>query len=167
MYEYHAHNLTLAKIVNNGRRCLSCGTPAITNRQRYCSPACRRRLQFKLDLRTGLIQALNAQYATFCFSDEQIFMDVLPYGRQDTFRFCYPRSPGKKPAEDFSTMANILGGIWWEEKERTKKNYLASCRVLQQALRNTISTGSVKPMVRCAPSVGRVHLVHLNLDRRI
>jgi hypothetical protein len=165
MYENHSHNLALAKVANHGKRCLSCGTPAITGRQRYCSAECRQRLQFKLDLRTGLIQALNAHYATFFFSDEQIFMDVLPYGTRDTFRFFYPRSPGKKPAEDFSTMANILGGIWWSEKDRSKKDYLASYRVLQQALRNDMSVVSVKPMVKCAPSVGKTHLVHLNLDR--
>ena len=60
MFENHTHNLALAKVANHDKRCLSCGTPAITGRQRYCSAECRQRLQFKLDLRTGLIQALNA-----------------------------------------------------------------------------------------------------------
>jgi hypothetical protein len=163
--ENHAHNLGLMKAANGGKRCLSCGTTAITGRQRYCSIACRQRLQFKLDLRTGLIQALNAHYATFFFSDEQIFMDVLPYGTRETFRFFYPRSSGKKPAEDFSTMANILGEIWWSEKDRSHRDYLATYQVLKSGLRSGAPLVSVKPAVKCAPSVGRANLVHLNLDR--
>ncbi|HPJ95986.1 MAG TPA: DnaJ domain-containing protein [Syntrophales bacterium] len=165
MYKGHPHNPALTKVANNGRRCLSCGTTAISGRQRYCSAECRQRLQFKLDLRTGLIQALNAHYATFYFSDERIFMDVLPYGTRDTFRFFYPRSPGLKPAEDFNTMANILGEIWWLEKDRSHKDYLASYQVLRRALRSGAAVMAVKPVVKCAPSVGKAHLLHLNLDR--
>lgn len=167
MYEDHAHNLALAKVANGGKRCLSCGTTEIRGRQRYCSVACRQRLQFKLDLRTGLIQALNTHYATFFFSEEKIFMDVLPYGTRDTFRFVYPRSPGRKPAEDFGTMANILGEIWWLEKDRSHKDYLASYQVLKRALRSGVPLVSVKPAVKCTPSVGSANLVQLNLDRTV
>jgi len=163
----YASSFELVKGAFGRKRCLSCGTPEISGRQRYCSAECRKRLQFKLDLRTGLIQALNAHYATFFFSEETIFMDVLPYGTRDTFRFAYPRSPGRKPAEDFSAMANLLGEIWWSEKDRSHKDYLASYQVLKQALRSGVPLVSVKPAVKCTPSVGSASLVHLNLDRAV
>jgi hypothetical protein len=165
MNQNHAHSLEIVKGVPGRKHCLSCGTTAIKGRQRYCSIACRQRLQFKLDLRTGLIQALNAHYATFFFSEVKIFMDVLPYGTRDTFRFLYPRSPGVKPAEDFSTMANILGDIWWSEKDRSHRDYLATFQVLKKGLRSGAPLVSVKPAVKCTPTVGAANLVYLNLDR--
>jgi len=163
----HGQSLELTRRDPVEKRCLSCGTPSIKGRQRYCSAECRQRLQFKLDLRTGLIQALNAHYATFFFSEERIFMDILPYGTRDTYRFSYTRSPGKKPAEDFSVMANILGNIWWSEKERSKKDYLATGQVLRQAFRGAAPEMSVKPAVKCAPSIRPANLVYLNLDRKV
>ncbi|MDR2861824.1 MAG: J domain-containing protein [Syntrophobacterales bacterium] len=138
---------------------------AVKGLQRYCSAACREKLQFKLNLRTGLVQALNARYATFFFSDDHIFMDVLPHGNQGTFRFRYPRTPGKTPAEDFSTMANILGEIWWSEKEKSNKAYRASHQVFQWGLQSYGSLVSVRPAARYTPKVNRDHLALLQIDR--
>jgi len=146
------------------RKCLSCGSTALKGQQRYCSPACREKLQFKLNLRTGLVQALNARYATFFFSDNHIFMDVLPHGSQGTFRFCYSRTPGKTPAEDFSTMADFLGEIWWSEKEKTNKNYQASRQVLQWSLQTFGSLVSIKPVARHTPKINPNHLTLLQID---
>ena len=83
-------------------RCLACGATLNSARRKYCSIDCRKRLLYKLDVRTGLIRALNAKYATFYFSEVMIIMDMLPYGSEQIFSFFYPRSPGSKPAEDFS-----------------------------------------------------------------
>ena len=155
----------IIKIIPPRKGCLSCGSMAIKGQQRYCSATCREKLQFKLNLRTGLVQALNARYATFFFSDDQIFMDVLPHGSQGTFRFCYPRTPGKTPAEDFSTMANLLGNIWWSEKEKSNKTYRASHQVFQWGLQSYGSLVSVRPMARYAPKVNRDHLTLLQIDQ--
>jgi hypothetical protein len=154
----------LMKIIPGRKGCLSCGRE-IKKQQRYCSATCREKLRFKLNLRTGLIQALNARYATFFFSDSHIFMDVLPHGSQGTFRFRYPRTPEKTPAEDFSTMANILGEIWWSEKERSNKTYQASHQVLQWGIQSYGSLVSVRPAARYTPKVNRDHLVLLQIDR--
>lgn len=160
--------LVIRKNSNGGSRrnhCLSCGTTVNIGRRRYCSPACRRRLLYKLDMRTGLIQALNIRYATFYFSDAFIVMDMLPYGTREIFSFFYPRSPGRVPAEDFSDMADTLGDSWWGEKRRTNKRYLASRFVLEQAIRNRICESGVKPLSKHIPNFKGKSLSFLNIDR--
>jgi len=62
------------------RRCLSCGTTRNMARRKYCSLECRQRLRYNLNLRTGLLKALQTRYATFYFTDFKIILDVLPYG---------------------------------------------------------------------------------------
>jgi len=143
------------------RRCLACGTLVTIGRRRYCSMDCRKRLHYKLDVRTGLIKALNVKYATFYFSDVMIILDMLPYGSEEMFSFFYPRSPGKKPSEDFSKMADMLGSIWWKEKKRTNKRYLASHYVLAQAVRTNAPAVSVKPSMLKVPSMKTMHLSNL------
>ena len=127
-------------------RCLSCGTTERMGRRKYCSRECRQRLRQKLDMRIGLVQALNTRYATFYFTEHMVFMDILTYGSAEIFSFLFPRSPGKKPAEDFSRLANLLGDIWWAEKRRTQKRYLASRRVLEQAIRVHDAPAVVTPL---------------------
>lgn len=146
-------------------RCLSCGATENMGRRRFCSTECRQRLRLKLDMRTGLIQALNARFATFYFSDVTVMMDMLPYGSRDIFSFLYPRSPGNKPAEDFSEMADMLGTAWWEEQRRTRKRYLASRKILGEAVRNQAPLLSVRPVLINMPAIRDVSLQQLNLTR--
>lgn len=146
-------------------RCLSCGATENMGRRRYCSMDCRQRLRLKLDMRTGLIQALNVRFATFYFSDLTIVMDLLTYGSKEIYSFFYPRSPGKKPAEDFSNMADMLGNTWWTEKRRTQKRYLASQRVLDGAVRNQAPLLSVRPILISLPAIRDVSLQHLDLKK--
>jgi hypothetical protein len=136
-------------------RCLSCGTTENMGRRKYCTADCRQRLRLKLDGRMGLVQALNTRFATFYFSEAMIMMDLLPYGTREIFSFFYPRSPGRKPAEDFGDMANLLGTLWWEEKRRTNRRHLAAERVLNEARRNINGIEAVKPP-RSGGGCGRV-----------
>jgi hypothetical protein len=145
-------------------RCLSCGTTENMGRKRYCSADCRLRLRLKLDMRTGLIQALNTRYATFYFSDRLIIMDLLPFGSNEVFSFFHPRTPGQNPADAFSRMANLLGDIWWAEKRRTNKRYMASRMGLEQAIRNDW-TGTFRPEEIRIPAVRGISLIHLKLER--
>src|SRR5512145_2142803 len=90
--------------VSNGKetnRCLPCGTPEHIGRRRYCSIDCRQKLRQRLDMRSGLLQALNTRYATFYFSELLVIMDILPCGYKEIRSFFYPRTPGKSPGEDF------------------------------------------------------------------
>lgn len=145
--------------------CLSCGTKKSIGRRKYCSTDCRKRLLYKLDMRTGLIQALNIQYATFHFSDFMIIMDLLPYGSQEIFSFFYPRSPGNAPADDFCKLADALGTTWWAEKRRTNKRYLASRHVLEQGIRNNTMETSIKPLAKKIPAINGISLRRLKLER--
>jgi hypothetical protein len=147
------------------QRCLSCGTTENMSRRRYCSIECRQGLRSKLDMRTGLLQALNTRYATFYFSDIMIIMDVLPYGFKEICSFFYPRSPDKKPGEDFSMMSNLLGETWWAERRRTNKRYLATMHVLKLAHPNRKPPISVKPFWKHVPIIKATSLVYLNLSK--
>lgn len=133
--------------------------------RKYCSIKCRQRLRYKLDIRTGLLKALNAKYATFYFTQDVIILDMLPYGSKEIFSYILPRTIGKKPAEDFSKMADILGNAWWAEKNRTKRNYLATRHVFKQASANNRSVHSIKPIENRIPKIEKTALIYLKLGR--
>jgi len=148
---------------NNG--CLSCGTTENIGRRKYCSIECRQRLRHKLNVRTGLLKALYIRNATFYFTETMIIMDVLPYDSKEIFSFICPRLSGKKPADDFSRMADMLGNAWWAEKKRTNKQYLASRYVFQFAKRNNTVSDSAKPLEIKIPSIKERSLIHLKLGK--
>ena len=145
--------------------CLSCGTIENMGKRRYCSLDCRQKLRYKLNMRTGLLKALNTRYATFYFTELMIIMDVLLFNSKEIYSFIYPRSRGNKPAYDFSKMADILGNAWWAERKRTNKKYLASSHVLEKANQNNIYADSVKPFEIKIPSIKGKSLIHLKLGR--
>ncbi|MBW1693479.1 MAG: J domain-containing protein [Deltaproteobacteria bacterium] len=134
-------------------------------RRKYCSIDCRQELRYALDIRTGLLKALNIRYATFYFTDMMILMDVLPYGSNDIFSFIYPRSNGRKPAEDYRMMSAILGNEWWAEKNRTNKHYLASRHTLNQAIRNEPKANCTVPFETKIPVVRESSLIYLKLSK--
>lgn len=135
--------------------------------RRYCSVACRQKLRHQLNIRSGLLKALNTQYATFYFTDEWLIMDLLPYDRQRIFSFIYPRSHTRKPVEDFASMANVLGNAWWSAKRQTRRSYLATRHLLQQADRKSDALDVVRPVERKVPAIknGSRLLLHLNIGR--
>ena len=151
----------------NKSRCLSCGTTENIGRRKYCSIDCRQNLRYALNIRTGLLMALNIRYATFYFTDMMIIMDVLPYGSDDIFSFTYPRSNGSKPAEDYRMMSAVLGNEWWAEKNRTNKHYLASRYVLDQAIRNERKTNRTVPFETEIPvkpdAFRKIHQAYIDL----
>lgn len=146
------------------RICLACGGDLPTRRHRYCAPACRQDLLATLNRRTGLLRALNTRYATFSFTDYLIIMDLLPYGMERIFSYMLPRTPGRKPVEDFCSLCNILGTAWWHEKNRTHKRYLASNHVLEQASDPQKPAESLIPRTLTLPSVRADSLIRLELQ---
>jgi hypothetical protein len=147
--------------------CLSCGTTEALGRRKYCSVECRQRLRRTLNMRTGLLKALNTRYATFYFTDATINLDVLPFGVREIFSFIYPRTPRSKPVDDFRRLANALGNAWWAERRRTNKKYRASQVVFEQALRNNNPLKTVEPYVLKIPSVKDRALIRLKLGREL
>ena len=146
-------------------RCLSCGTRENMGRRRYCSIDCRQKLRYTLNVRTGLLKALNARYATFYFTDTLIVMDVLPYDAKEIFSFIFPRSSDKKPAEDYTSMSDKLGNEWWSEKKRTHRSYLATRHLLEKAKSKKTSSSLVIPKETKLPIIKESTLTCLKLGK--
>ena len=146
-----------------GRRCLSCGDVLTIRRRRYCSAPCQQQLLASLNRRTGLLRALSTRYATFYFTDFAVIMDILLYGTGQIHSYLLPRASGGKPVEDFCRLSNLLGKLWWDEKHRSHKRYLASRQVLQRARKSDAPLNSVLPAVFVVPSVKASSLVRLQL----
>ena len=125
--------------------------------------ACQQYLLASLNRRTGLLQTLNTRYATFYFTEFAIMMDLLLYDSEQIFSYMLPRSPGRKPVEDFCELSNILGTIWWNERERTKKRYVATRQVLERARKTDAPTAAVMPVSFNVPSIRSGSLVTLEL----
>jgi hypothetical protein len=147
------------------KRCLSCGTTQNLGRRKYCSNTCRQKLQYALDIRTGLLRALNTRYATFYFTEIIIVMDLLPHGSKETFSFIYPRSNDSIPADDYCRMSDLLGSEWWAEKKRTHKHYLASRHLFDQAIRNGMPAGAVVPLESKVPAIKNIWLAQLKIGQ--
>jgi hypothetical protein len=149
-------------------KCLSCGTLKKMAGRRYCSVECRQKLRYQLNVRSGLLKALNTRYATFYFTNDVLIMDVLLFDAATLYSFIFPRTAGRKPVEDFSEMSNILGNAWWDEMRRTNRKYLAASHVLKKARQQDQKIQSVKPVEIKIPSMkgkGKA-LVALQLERK-
>jgi hypothetical protein len=134
-------------------------------RRKYCSVECRQRLRYKLQVRTGLLRALQTRYATFYFDERVIVLDILPYGTQMIYSFLFARRPGVKPADDFSHMANVLGNDWWAERRRTHKKYRASQHLLRNAMQGVANIEMVKPMEKRRAAIKDQLLIQLRIER--
>jgi hypothetical protein len=134
-------------------KCLSCGISRGIGSRRYCSIECRQKLRYQLNVRSGLLKALNTRYATFYFTDDVLIMDVLLFDSATLYSFIFPRTAGRKPVDAFSDMSNILGNAWWDEMRRTNRKYLASHHVLRKAMQQDQKGDSVKPVEIKIPSI--------------
>ena len=146
-------------------RCLSCGTSENMDRRRYCSVECRQQLRYHLNLRTGLLRALNTRYATFYFTDAIIILDVLPYGSAELFSYIFPRTSDCKPVDDFCTLSNILGNAWWAERNRTNKRYIANRFILEKAINKDTDPAQIKPVEVKEPAKLKKSLMFLKLQK--
>jgi len=147
--------------------CLSCGQRQDMGSRKYCSVTCRQQLRHQLNIRTGLLKALNTRYATFYFTDKLLVLDVLPLDSNKIFSFLFKRSLHRKPVQDFSDLCNHLGNAWWGEMKRTNREYLASRHVLDQAAKQQAANQLIQPDVIKIPAMkgNNRSLVHLRLDR--
>lgn len=147
--------------------CLSCGKHEGLGKRKYCSVPCRQKLRYQLNVRSGLLKALNTRYATFYFTDSLLVLDILPYNEPGIYSYLYLREKDRTPAEDFSQLSNFLGNTWWKEKRRTHRPYLASKHVLEKADKRSAAVDALKPMELQIPSLkgnGKA-LLHLKLSK--
>jgi hypothetical protein len=82
-----------------------------------------------------------------------IAMDILPYGTNQVFSFIIARTPGNKPVADFCDMFQGLGSLWWSEKRRTHKRYIASLQVFGKARKVGCELNRVIPQQVILPAV--------------
>lgn len=143
-------------------RCLSCGGDLTWPKRRYCSKNCREKLESKLTLSVGLLNALNVRFATFSFTDSMLFMHVLR-NKAEVFSFMCKRKPYRQPAEDLWEMIEGLGTVWHTKLRQTGKRYLATQQVLERAKANKILPGSLKPLEETRPAFYRKSLKYLKL----
>ena len=146
------------------RWCLSCGRELPSRRRRWCSADCPAMLQATLNRRSGLLRALHARYATFCFSEFSVLLNVLLYESNQIHSYMLPRLPSCKPVDDFCRLSNLLGRLWWSEKDRTRKFYLANQLVLERASKDNASIDSIRPSIFVVPSTRSSNLVRLDID---
>jgi len=62
-------------------------------------------------------------------------------------------------------MANILGNVWWTEKRRTNKRYLATRHILEIADSRQNNSSAVRPLVTREPTRVAGSLSFLRLTR--
>ena len=62
------------------------------------------------------------------------------------FSYMYPRTPGRKPFEDYCTMSNFLGNAWWAERNRTNKRYIATRHLLEKAEVKDADSAPIRPL---------------------
>lgn len=161
-----AHHSNCVEVKPGKKRgCLSCGGTEDLNGRKYCSVQCRQQLRRQLNRRTGLLRAINAQYATFYFTGTMIIMDVLVFNSERIFSFIHSRSKRGKPVDDFIRMANRLGRNWWEERNRTQRRYLANRHLLDNATARGDAMDSVAPLELKKPVLRNDFLVCLDLTR--
>jgi hypothetical protein len=163
MQQATAKNIPKVK-PKNKRVCLSCGKPLPPRLRRYCATTCPQYLLASLNRRTGLMQTLGIRYGTFYFTEFIIVMDLLPYDSRQIYSYMLPRSQGNKPVTDFCELSNILGTLWWNEKNRTKKRYVASAEVLNRGNKVEAPVNSVMPGVLTVPSIKVGNLITLELE---
>jgi hypothetical protein len=133
------------------RRCLACGTYSIAPRRRYCSPECRKHLNWVLSLSKGLLRVFNARYAAFSFSDSYIILDVLPIWSRNISRFSQKRTSGKTPAEDLKNLVLEAGVDWYNIIENRNSKSYASLSLLQKNNNKTLDSDAIKPDPRIRP----------------
>lgn len=150
---------------NTTHHCLSCGTSKHMGKRRYCSVKCRQNLRQKLNMKSGLFQALNTRFATFYFSEQRIILDIVPYGLKKIFRYAAERTDGHVPAYDFNKLTNHLGEEWWKISQKTNKKYLACQHVLRMAAVFPLDDGHLRPRLIRIPTVKMESLQYLGIKK--
>lgn len=150
-------------------RCLSCGTDQIKRGKRYCSKECRQQINWVLSLSKGLLKALNARYATFCFTHDQVILDVLPSWSKMISRFICTRIDGNKPAEDLKNLILQSGKEWHHQVNNNKSKSYASLFLIKKNRKKSINPEGIKPGRKIRPRLSKhenVCLRVLRLDRK-
>jgi hypothetical protein len=149
-----------SKVVGNPsrareKRCLACGKPNIDARRRYCSKECRDYINWVLSLSKGLLRAVNARYAAFSFTDDQVILDVFPVWSKHISRFVHRRIKGNKPAEDLKNLVLQFGQDWHDIVNNNGSRSYASLCLVNQNHKKDIHPNSIRPSKKSRPRLSR------------
>lgn len=127
--------------------CLACGqTPIPKRKRRYCSDKCKKRLDFALNIATGLVQTLRTRYAAFSYTEDSLILDILPVRSLFISRFMWIRRGHKKVADDLLDMIEHTGREWYKREGETGSRWWASQHLLDKALRRDIPASTIVPV---------------------
>jgi len=115
------------------KRCRSCGLLMSNTKKRYHSQECKNQLTIYLDCISGLLRALNCQFAVFSWTKKHLFLEILPEYSETVFCYQYKRTNSFKPAQDLKHLMNDLGTLWWNKKKEHGSRASASESVLNVA----------------------------------
>jgi len=118
-----------------------------------------------LSLSKGLLRAFNARYAAFSFTEEAVFLDVLPVWSNKVSRFACRRSNGEKPALDLKRMILQWGEAWHRlVNTRASKSY-ASLLLLKENHQGGLHPSGIRPSATVTPRLTKEELKCLKLLR--
>ncbi|MFP3911137.1 MAG: DnaJ domain-containing protein [Desulfobacteraceae bacterium] len=135
--------------------CLACGAPDLKPGRRYCSKECRRHINWVLSLSKGLLKALNARYAAFSFTSEEVILDVFPVWSKKVSRFVWRRGQGNKPADDLKELVLQFGTQWHTLVNHNRSRSYASLCLATQNHRRDIHPNVLKPDRRSRPRLSK------------
>lgn len=135
--------------------CLACGTTGIKRGRRYCSTECRQQMHWVLSLSKGLLRAFNARYAAFSFTDEHVFLDLLPVWSKEISRFACRRTPPNKPAEDLKNLILLSGEEWHSLVNNNRSKSYASLVLLSKNNDRHINPESIRPWKKATPRLSK------------
>lgn len=143
--------------------CLSCGTDLPRANRRYCSKECRQQIHWVLALSKGLLRTLNARYAAFSFTREEVILDVLPVWSKGISRFIQRRSFGRKPAEDLKHLILQAGRRWHAMvNQRISRSY-ATYYLITHNRKQDLDPGHIKPNRQTQPRLSKAEQKSLRI----
>ncbi|MDZ7698633.1 MAG: DnaJ domain-containing protein [Deltaproteobacteria bacterium] len=146
-------------------RCLACGTTRMKSGRRYCSKECRRHINWVLSLSKGLLKALNARYAAFSFTSEEVVLDVFPVWSNKISRFSLRRRADNKPADDLKNLVLQYGTQWHQMVNSNRSKSYASLHLVTQNHRQDVHPNVIKPDSQSRPRLSKVETGSLKILR--
>jgi hypothetical protein len=97
------------------------------------------------------------------FTESELILHVLPFPSRKVSTYIYPRTQGKRPAQDIKDMVLELNEAWWEARRRTRCRRNASEHVLEKGEKDLAAPEAVKPVVMRGPTALKKHLTGLRI----
>jgi len=106
---------------------------------------------------------VNARYAAFSFTEDQVILDVFPVWSKHVSRFVCGRIKGNRPAEDLKKLVLQFGEEWHHiVNNNGSRSYASLCLVNQNHARG-IHPSTIRPAKKSLPRLTRHETLCLDL----